>query len=142
MESKDVRVPEINCDNIDILTSNDVDVEFEGEFLINGEQLAKEMGYFSTHGAINRHVDKDCRVIIKINGSIIVDNVRKNLNDRETIFLTERGMTQLVDRTFLFSTSEKLKILSNLNMFIGESVTDMAGISDTTLDNLSEKMKW
>ena len=108
-----VKVFELNGKEIDVLMTNDVDVEFEGEFLMSGRQVAGVLGYSRPSRPIKRHVDEDDRIMMK-NSDLSTEGFR-NLNNRGETFLTERGVIQLMQKTILSSPSKKLEILDSFD---------------------------
>ena len=99
-----VNVFEFNGNGIDVLMTNDVDVEFEGEFLMSGRQVAEVLGYSDTSQALRKNVDEDDRIMMK-NSNLSADNFR-NLANRGETFLTESGVYALIFGSTLDSAKQ------------------------------------
>ncbi|EPS50182.1 anti-repressor [Clostridium botulinum A1 str. CFSAN002368] len=61
----DLQVFRFKSQTIDILLKEDVNFEFDGDFLIHGKQTAQNLGYVNDRDAINSHTDVDERIIVK-----------------------------------------------------------------------------
>ena len=81
---------------LEVLTKEDVNIEFNGECLFNGKQVAEILGYSKENYArdINRHCDEDCIELItkdKLNKNISV-----SLGPRGIKFINEDGVMELI----------------------------------------------
>ena len=79
---------------LEILTKEDVNIEFNGEILMNGKQVAKLLGYVKTTNSISMHVDEENKILLK-NSDTLKQGIRK-LNNAGEIFITEDGVFDLI----------------------------------------------
>lgn len=79
---------------IEILTKEDVNFEFNGECLFNGKQICKILQYSNDRDAISKHIRDKQKVKIK-NSDVAKHDFRKLNNAGET-FLTEKGVMKLI----------------------------------------------
>ena len=81
---------------LEVLTKEDVNIDFNGECLFNGKQVTEILGYLKENYArdINRHCDEDCIELItkdKLNTEIVL-----SLGQRGTKFINEDGVMDLI----------------------------------------------
>lgn len=81
-------------ESLEILTKEDVNINFDGTVLFNGKQSAILLKYSNTAKAIGDHVDDDCKLLLK-NSDITKRDFRK-LNNAGEMFLTEDGVFDLI----------------------------------------------
>ena len=81
---------------LEILTKDDVNIEFNGEVLFNGKQVAEILGYFKENYSrdINRHCDEDC--IELITKDKLMSKMELSLGQRGTYFINEDGVMDLI----------------------------------------------
>jgi prophage antirepressor-like protein len=85
---------EFNGNEMEILLTEDVDVEFDGDFLMSGKQVASVLGYSDTSDAIRTHIDEDDKILMK--NSNLVNHQLRNLANRGETFITESGVYALI----------------------------------------------
>ena len=81
---------------LDVLTKEDVNIEFNGECLFNGKQITEILGYSNGNRDIDRHCDEDCIELItkdKLN-TVLVSSLE--LGQRGTKFINEDGVMDLI----------------------------------------------
>ena len=81
---------------LDVLTKEDVKIEFNGECLFNGKQITEILGYSNGNRDIDRHCDEDCIELItkdKLN-TVLVSSLE--LGQRGTKFINEDGVMDLI----------------------------------------------
>ena len=68
---------------LEILTKEDVNIEFNGECLFNGKQVCSILGYLEENFArdISRHCDEDCIELITKEKKIVTRNQYKSLQN-------------------------------------------------------------
>lgn len=79
---------------LEVLTKEDVKVEFNGEVLFNGRQVADILRYKRPSDAIADNVREKDKMKIK-NSDTVNDRFRK-LNNAGEIFITEKGVMKLI----------------------------------------------
>lgn len=79
---------------LEILTNEDVNIEFNGECLFNGKQVCRVLEYINDRDAISTHVRENQKVKLK-NSDVAIDDFRKLNNAGET-FITEKGVMKLI----------------------------------------------
>ena len=79
---------------IEILTKEDVNFEFNGECLFNGKQTCKLLEYSNDRDAISKHIRENQKVKLK-NSDVAKHDFRKLNNAGET-FITEKGVMKLI----------------------------------------------
>ncbi|MBN1074730.1 hypothetical protein DVV91_10285 [Clostridium botulinum] len=79
---------------LEILTKEDVNVEFNGECLFNGIQITDILGYSNGNRDIENHCDEDCIELItkdKLSTKMVL-----SLGQRGTKFINEDGVMDLI----------------------------------------------
>lgn len=79
---------------LEVLTKEDVNVEFNGECLFNGKQVTAILGYKNCNREIDAYCDEDCIELItkdKLNTEIVL-----SLGQRGTKFINEDGVMDLI----------------------------------------------
>lgn len=79
---------------IEILTKDDVNFEFNGECLFNGIQVTNILGYSNGNRDIDSHCDEECIELItkdKLNTDLVL-----SLGQRGTKFINEDGVMDLI----------------------------------------------
>lgn len=121
--------------SVELILGDETDIEFDGDFLVNGKQIADILGYVGTTNAIKRHVDDDDRFIIKnadvktINSESPKQSFRK-LNNRGETFINESGIYALIFGSKLkeakefkhWVTSKLLPTIRETGGYIGSTV--------------------
>ena len=79
---------------LEVLTKGDVNIEFNGEVLFNGKQVAEILGYKRPSDAIHDNVRDIHKYKIK-NSDTVNDRFRK-LNNAGEMFITEKGVMKLI----------------------------------------------
>lgn len=79
---------------LEILTKDDVNIEFNGDVLFNGKQVAEILGYKRPSDAIHDNV-RDIHKY-KIKNSDTVNNRFRKLNNAGEMFITEKGVMKLI----------------------------------------------
>ena len=79
---------------LEILTKEDVNFEFKGTALFNGNQISKTLGYSEKSKPINNHVRDNQKYLVK-NSNVLNQHFRKLHNTGET-FITEYGVMKLI----------------------------------------------
>ena len=81
---------------IEILTKEDVNFDFNGEVLFNGKQVHKLLGYSEDNYSryINNYCDEDC--VELITKDKLSSNFEVSLGQRGTKFITEDGVIDLI----------------------------------------------
>ncbi|EQB3099688.1 phage antirepressor KilAC domain-containing protein [Clostridium botulinum] len=91
---------------INILTKEDVNFEFDGDFLIHGKQTVQNLGY-SENSKPLRELEEDEKYLVK-NSDVLKQHYRK-LNNAGEIFITESGLYSLAFNSKLQSAKEFTK---------------------------------
>ena len=79
---------------LEVLTKEDVNIEFNGECLFNGKQVTTILGYKNCNREIDAYCDEDCIELItkdKLNTEIVL-----SLGQRGTKFINEDGVMDLI----------------------------------------------
>lgn len=97
---------------LDILTKDDVNIEFNGECLFSGKQVCNVLQYVNDRDAISSKVRENQKVKVK-NSDVVNNNFRKLNNAGET-FLTENGVVELIQKSLTKSLEFKTKLLNFL----------------------------
>ncbi len=79
---------------IDVLTKEDVNFKFEGEFLMSGKQVTEILGYSDLNQAIRKHVDEDDKELITTEKLNVKTTL--SLGQRGNWFITESGIYALI----------------------------------------------
>ena len=81
---------------LEVLTKEDVNIDFNGECLFNGKQVTTILGYSKENYArdINRHCDEDC--IELITKDKLTSKMELTLGQRGTYFINEDGVMDLI----------------------------------------------
>lgn len=90
---KDLQIFKFQGQQVEILLKKDVNFEFDGDFLIHGSQAATNLGYERGTKAVQDHVDREEKFLVK-NSDILKQDFRK-LNNAGEIFITESGLYSL-----------------------------------------------
>lgn len=105
---------------LEILTKEDVNIEFNGECLFNGKQVCSILGYLEENFArdISRHCDEDCIELItkeKLNTKNTL-----SLGQRGTYFINEYGIMDLIINSKNIDNKKKKSFIDFLqkNSFI------------------------
>lgn len=125
---------------IEILTKEDVNFEFNGECLFNGKQTCKLLEYSNDRDAISKHIRENQKVKLK-NSDVINYNFRKLNNAGET-FLKEDGVIGLIQRCNTLSYNKKQKITNWLidNGFIENKIFVESRKEINFLDKLEQSL--
>lgn len=126
--------------DLDILLKKDINIEFDGDFLVSGKKVAEILDYSNTRDAINNHVYDDDKYLLK-NSNVDLIDFRKIANRGET-FINESGLYALIfgsqkQEARLFKrwvTSELLPTVRKTGGFIG-STTKFIDYHFQELDN-------
>ena len=78
---------------IEILTKEDVNFEFKGTALFNGNQISKMLGYSEKSKPITKHVRDNQKYLVK--SSDVLDRHFRKLNNAGETFITEHGVMKL-----------------------------------------------
>ena len=79
---------------LEVLTKEDVNIDFNGECLFNGKQVTTILGYKNCNREIDAYCDEDCIELItkdKLNTKIVL-----SLGQRGTKFINEDGVMDLI----------------------------------------------
>lgn len=79
---------------LEVLTKEDVNIDFNGEVLFNGKQVTTILGYKNCNREIDAYCDEDCIELItkdKLNTEIVL-----SLGQRGTKFINEDGVMDLI----------------------------------------------
>lgn len=79
---------------LDVLTKEDVNIEFEGDCLFCGKQIAEILEYKRPSDAISDNVRDKYKIKIK-NSDTVKDRFRK-LNNAGEMFIIEKGVMKLI----------------------------------------------
>ena len=81
---------------LEVLTKEDVNIDFNGECLFNGKQVTTILGYLKENYTrdINRHCDEDC--IELITKDKLTTKMELSLGQRGTYFINEDGVFDLI----------------------------------------------
>ena len=79
---------------LEVLTKSDVNIDFNGECLFNGKQVAKLLEYVNDRDAINTKVRENQKK--KLKNSDVVNHDFRKLNNAGEIFITENGVMRLI----------------------------------------------
>ena len=79
---------------LEVLTKEDVNIDFNGEVLFNGKQVAKILDYVNHVEAIRTKVRENQK--IKLKNSDIMNHDFRKLNNAGETFLTENGVLRLI----------------------------------------------
>ena len=79
---------------LEVLTKEDVNIDFNGEVLFNGKQVAKLLEYVNDRDAINTKVRENQK--IKLKNSDVVNHDFRKLNNAGETFITENGVMRLI----------------------------------------------
>lgn len=91
---------------LDLLRSKDIEIDFIGDFLVSGKQVAEILGYSNTAKAVRTHAHEEDVYLLK-NSDIPVRDFRK-LNNRGEVFINESGLYALIFGSEL-ETSKQFK---------------------------------
>lgn len=89
---------------IEILTKEDVNFEFKGTALFNGNQISKMLGYSEKSKPITKHVRENQKYLVK-NSDVLNQHFRK-LNNAGEIFITEHGVMKLIINSEMDNANE------------------------------------
>lgn len=83
---------------LDVLTKEDVNIEFNGECLFNGKQITEILGYSADNYArdIGRHCDDECIELITKEKLSSKTELSLELGQRGTKFINEDGVMDLI----------------------------------------------
>jgi prophage antirepressor-like protein len=81
-------------EQLEILTKEDVNFEFNGDVLFNGKQIAMMLEYKNDRDAISKHTRENQR--IKVKNSDVANHDFRKLNNAGETFLTEKGVMKLI----------------------------------------------
>lgn len=79
---------------LDILTKDDVNIEFNGECLFSGKQVCNVLQYVNDRDAISSKVRENQKV--KVKNSDVVNSYFRKLNNAGETFITENGVMRLI----------------------------------------------
>lgn len=79
---------------IEILTKEDIDFDFNGEVLFNGKQVCNILEYTNSSKAISDHIRDNQKV--KVKNSDITNRYFRKLNNAGETFITEKGVMKLI----------------------------------------------
>lgn len=101
---------------LEVLTKEDVEVDFNGECLFNGKQVCEILNY-SENSKPLRNIRDYQKIKVK-NSDVLINNFRK-LNNAGEIFITKDGIMQLIYNSKNISNYRKnnfIKFLQNNNL--------------------------
>ena len=79
---------------LEVLTKEDINIDFNGDCLFNGKQVAKLLEYVNDRDAINTKVRENQK--IKLKNSDVVNHDFRKLNNAGETFITENGVMRLI----------------------------------------------
>lgn len=79
---------------LEVLTKEDVSINFDGEVLFNAKQTCDILGYSNSRKAIADHVREKHKV--KITNSDVTNRYFRKLNNAGETFITEKGVMKLI----------------------------------------------
>ena len=127
---------------LEVLTKEDVNIEFNGECLFNGKQVAKLLEYVNDRDAINTKVRENQKIKIK-NSNVICKHFRNIHNTGET-FITENGVLDLICNSKNVSNNKKneiIEFLKNNNLIKHDRVLTNQRKEIIFLDKLEQALK-
>lgn len=127
---------------LEILTKEDVKIEFNGECLFNGKQICGVLLHSNPSKAIADNVDEENKLLLK--SSDIKTKFRK-LNNRGEMFINEEGTLNLIFRSELISNERKNSLINNLNkynIFKNIQLIKSERKEIKFLDELEKQLKW
>lgn len=80
--------------NIEFLTKEDVNFEFEGDILYSGAQSMELLGYGNTSDALIRHVDEKNKFVIQ--KPMLTNKKKIKLKQRGDIYISLNGLKQAI----------------------------------------------
>jgi len=89
---------------LEILTKEDVNFEFKGTALFNGNQISSMLGYSEKSRPITKNVREDQKYLVK-NPNVLNRHFRKLNNTGET-FITEHGVMKLIINSDMTEANE------------------------------------
>lgn len=90
--------------NIDLLTKEEVNFEFNGDVLFSGKQVAEVLEYANSSQTLSQHVDDDCKHLVK--NSDISKRYFRKLNNAGEVFIDEDGVIDLTYRSNMKKAKE------------------------------------
>ena len=135
---------------LEILTKEDVNIEFNGEVLFNGKQVAEILGYFKENYSrdINRHCDEDCIELITKDKLMskkdkLMSKTALSLGQRGTYFINEDGVMDLICNSKNISNNKKdefIEFLKNNNLIKHDRVLTNQRKEINFLDKLEQAL--
>ena len=136
---------------LDVLTKEDVNIEFNGECLFNGKQITEILGYSTDNYTrdIGRHCDDECiELITKEKLSSKKDKLTSktalSLGQRGTYFINEDGVMDLICNSKNISNNKKdefIEFLKNNNLIKHDRVLTNQRKEINFLDKLEQALK-
>ena len=127
---------------LEVLTKEDVNIDFNGECLFNGKQVAKILDYVNHVEAIRTKVRENQK--IKLKNSNVVNHDFRKLNNHGETFLTEEGVLDLICNSKTISNSKKdefIEFLKNNNLIEHDRVLTNQRKEINFLDKLEQALK-
>lgn len=119
----------------EVLTKQDVKIEFDGEILMCAKQVTSVLQYSNGRQAIAAHVDNECKLLLK-NSDVSNRDFRKLNNAGET-FLTEDGVFDLIYNSKLPKAKEFKKYVRNIVRTVQQ--TGRFDVVENSLMNTSDE---
>lgn len=115
------------------------DVDFDGDFLMSGKEVAKILGYKNTNDAILRHVDAEDKKLIR-NSMIDAKCITlRKLNNAGENFINESGMYSLILNSELESAKRFKRWVTN-DVLPQIRQTGSYGLTANTIDETKVKL--
>jgi prophage antirepressor-like protein len=80
--------------NLEVLTKENVNFEFNGEVLFNGKQVCSILEYSNDRDALSKHVRENQK--FKVKNSDVAKHDFRQLNNAGETFITEKGVMKLI----------------------------------------------
>lgn len=129
---------------LEVLTKEDVNVDFNGECLFNGIQVVKILGYGVDDyiKTINRHCDEES--VSLITKDKLKSKTALTLKQRGTYFINEDGVVDLICNSKTISNNKKdefIEFLKNNNLIKHDRVLTNQRHEINFLDKLEQALK-
>ena len=127
---------------LEVLTKEDINIDFNGEVLFNGKQVAEILKHSNLSQMIKDNIRDNQKVKIK-NSNVVCKHFRKLNNAGET-FLTENGVLDLICNSKNISNNKKdefIEFLKNNNLIKHDRVLTNQRKEINFLDKLEQALK-
>ena len=127
---------------LEVLTKEDINIDFNGEVLFNGKQVAEILKHSNLSQMIKDNIRDNQKVKIK-NSDVMSHDFRKLNNAGET-FLTEEGILDLICNSKNISSNKKdefIEFLKNNNLIKHDRVLTNQRKEINFLDKLEQALK-